>query len=124
MATPFGGPTIVSPRHFASPEDGAIKPAMIRNSVDLPDPERPSRPTISPERIVRSTFSRTSKSSPLPFGNDRHTPRMSRRLVCVARSSMGFPWSAEAKTPLAEGIERPPEQPVEKRHQNAHDGDA
>ena len=48
METPFGGPMIVSPRHFASPEDGAISPAMMRSSVDLPDPERPSRPTISP----------------------------------------------------------------------------
>ena len=61
MATPFGGPLIVSPRHFASPDDGAISPAMMRSSVDLPDPERPSRPTISPARIVRSTFSSTSK---------------------------------------------------------------
>ncbi len=49
METPFGGPTMVSPRHLASPEDGAIRPAMMRSSVDLPDPERPSRPTISPE---------------------------------------------------------------------------
>ena len=81
MATPFGGPMMVSPRHFASPEDGAISPAMMRSSVDLPEPERPSRPTISPERIVRSTFSSTSRSSPLPFGKDRQTPRMSRRLV-------------------------------------------
>jgi hypothetical protein len=48
METPFGGPMIVSPRHFASPEEGAIRPAMMRSSVDLPDPERPSRPTISP----------------------------------------------------------------------------
>ena len=49
METPFGGPMMVSPRHFASPEDGAISPAMMRSSVDLPDPDRPSRPTISPE---------------------------------------------------------------------------
>ena len=74
METPFGGPLMVSPRHFASPEDGAISPAMMRSNVDLPDPDRPSRPTISPERIVRSTFSSTSRSSPLPFGNDRQTP--------------------------------------------------
>jgi hypothetical protein len=46
METPFGGPTMVSPRHLASPEDGAIRPAMMRSSVDLPEQERPSRPTI------------------------------------------------------------------------------
>src|ERR1700691_1337791 len=34
------------------------------------------------------------------------------------------PGSAEAKTTFSEGIERPPEQSVEERHQNAHDGDA
>src|SRR6267378_6430716 len=124
METPLGGPLIVSPRHLASPEDGAMSPAMMRSSVDLPDPERPSRPTISRERIVRSTFSSTSRSSPLPFGNDRQTPRISRRLVCLVRSSMSSPLSAEAKATLSEGIERPPEQPVEERHQNAHDGDA
>src|ERR1700679_3099982 len=91
METPFGGPTMVSPRHLALPEEGVISPAMMRSSVDLPDPERPSRPTISPERIVRSTFSRTSSSSPLPFGNERHTPRISRRLDSLEISSMGFP---------------------------------
>src|SRR3984885_5461535 len=50
---------------------------------------------------------------------------MSSRLVCGARSSMDFPpGSAEAETALAEGIERPPEHPVEQRHQNTHNGDA
>src|SRR5262249_59928610 len=63
MATPFGGPLMTSPRHSALPEDGAISPAMMRSSVDLPDPERPSRPTISPDWMVRSTFSSTSRSS-------------------------------------------------------------
>ena len=81
MATPFGGPTMVSPRHLASPEDGVIRPAMMRSSVDLPEPERPSRPTISPDLMVRSTFSSTSSSSPLPFGNERQTPWISIRLV-------------------------------------------
>ncbi len=83
METPFGGPTMVSPRHLASPEDGAINPAMMRNSVDLPEPERPSRPTISPAWIVRSTFSKTCRSSPLPFGKDRQTPRISSRLALM-----------------------------------------
>src|ERR1700756_2987486 len=88
MATPFGGPLITAPRQVALPEEGLIKPAMIRNKVDLPDPERPSRPTISPERIVRSTFSSTSSSSPLPFGNERQTPRISSRLASLEISSM------------------------------------
>src|SRR6516162_4080410 len=115
IATPFGGPWMASPRHFALPEDGAISPAMMRNSVDLPDPERPSRPTISPEWMVRSTFSSTSRSSPLPFGNDRQTPFRSIRVVD------GLVWSSMT---FAEGVERPPQQPIEQCHQDAHDGDA
>src|ERR1700758_2864147 len=87
METAFGGPTMVSPRHEALPEDGAISPAMIRSSVDLPDPERPSRPTISPARIVRSTFSSTVSASPLPFGNERHTLLISIRLALSGWSS-------------------------------------
>ncbi len=35
----------------------------MRSSVDLPEPERPSSPTISPERSVRSTSSSTTRSA-------------------------------------------------------------
>src|ERR1700761_1782208 len=125
MDTPFGGPAMVSPRHLASPEEGVIRPAMMRRSVDLPDPERPSRPTISPEWIVRSTFSRTSSSSPLPFGNERQTPRRSSRVACLEISSMvPLEALAEAKTALPESVERPPEQAVEQRDEGAHHDDA
>src|SRR6201999_4498501 len=123
IETPFGGPAMVSPRHLASPADGVTRPAMMRNSVDLPDPERPSRPTISPERIVRSTFSRTRISSPLPLGNERQTPRISSRLVCLDVSSMGLSLS-EAKAAFSEGIEWPPEQTVEQGDENTHHDDA
>ena len=86
MATPRGGPAIVSPRHVAWPEEGDTNPAMIRSRVDLPDPERPSRPTISPARIVRSTFSSTMRSSPLPFGNSRLT-------LLISISDVSLTWS-------------------------------
>src|ERR1700758_2335485 len=125
MATPFGGPWIVSPRHLALPDEGEIKPAMMRRSVDLPEPERPRRPTISPERIVRSTFSSTSRSSPLPFGKDRQTLRMSISVDGVSSMKVSNSIaraSAETETAFAEGVERPPDQPVEQGHQNAHDG--
>src|SRR6516165_8697266 len=122
MATPFGGPAMVSPRQVALPEEGVTRPAMIRSKVDLPEPERPSRPTISPERIVRSTFSSTSSSSPLPFGKDRQTPRIS--MSAEGWSSMMVSSSAEPQAAFAEGIERPPDQAIEQRHQDAHRGDS
>ena len=49
MATPVGGPLMVSPEIAdASRAMVAMSPAMMRSRVDLPDPDRPSRPTISP----------------------------------------------------------------------------
>ena len=44
MATPGAGPCSRLPRQITSPCVGASRPAMMRSSVDLPDPERPSRP--------------------------------------------------------------------------------
>jgi hypothetical protein len=37
------------------PSSGWISPAIARSSVDLPEPDLPSRPTISPSRSVSST---------------------------------------------------------------------
>jgi hypothetical protein len=37
------------------PELGGIKPAIIRSTVDLPQPEGPSRETKSPRPTARST---------------------------------------------------------------------
>ena len=42
------------------PSVGRIRPAIERSRVDLPEPERPSRPTISFSRRVRFTSSRIS----------------------------------------------------------------
>ena len=41
------------------PEVGRMSPAMMRKSVDLPQPERPSKATISLLRRLRSTSSST-----------------------------------------------------------------
>src|SRR5262249_17832619 len=83
----------------------------------------PSRPTISPAGILRSTFSSTASSSPLPFGNDRQTLRISTRGNDVVCSSMIISSSAETQAALAEGVERPPEQTIEQCHKDTHRGD-
>ncbi len=44
-----------------------MRPAIERSSVDLPEPERPRRPTISPSRKVISTPSRTTRSGVEPL---------------------------------------------------------
>ncbi len=67
--------------HSTAPAVGSLKPAMIRNAVDLPQPDGPSSETNSPAR--------TSKSKPLsatvPEGNVLPTPRSATRglLECV-----------------------------------------
>jgi hypothetical protein len=70
---PLGGALIVAT--FGVPADCAIRPPIVRSS-DLPDPDRPSRPTISPDLIIRST----STSSPLPLGKGRQTPWISEEI--------------------------------------------
>jgi hypothetical protein len=48
---------------------GAISPAMQRNKVDFPDPERPSRATISPSRSSMLMPSNTGSSPPSGAAN-------------------------------------------------------
>src|SRR5882724_11603358 len=47
------GSAIGLPHISASPDEGCSKPAMIRSSVDLPQPEAPIRQTNSPLAIAR-----------------------------------------------------------------------
>ena len=63
IATPSAGPRRAAPRHDTVPPVAASSPAMIRSSVDLPEPERPSSPTISPCPIRTSTSSSTTRSA-------------------------------------------------------------
>jgi len=48
MATPGFAPFSGLPRQATEPAEGAIRPAMQRSRVDLPDPDLPSSATISP----------------------------------------------------------------------------
>src|SRR5262249_38697863 len=58
-------------RQITMPFDGSASPAIIRNAVDLPQPEGPSSETNSLSRISRS--SPDSAVTPLP--NVVATPR-------------------------------------------------
>ena len=67
MAMPWEGPVTGRPRQRSSPETGRDSPAMMRSRDDLPEPERPSRPTISLDLRSRLTSSSTSSSLPEPL---------------------------------------------------------
>ena len=51
------------PHMTVAPRVGRSKPARQRSSVDLPQPEAPSRAKISPRRIPSSTSSTATKPS-------------------------------------------------------------
>src|ERR1700733_13807926 len=74
MPRSLPGPVMVLPSIKASPVDGSSKPAMMRSSVDFPQPEAPIRQTNSPCGIVRSTGARASTSSS-PTAKRLVTPR-------------------------------------------------
>jgi hypothetical protein len=68
MATSWAGPATVRPPIDTLPSLAGMRPAMMRSSEDLPQPERPSSDTISLLRSFKVTSSRTSRFSPLPLG--------------------------------------------------------
>src|SRR5579885_3235584 len=67
---------------------------MMRSSVDLPEPERPSSPTIYPSRSDRLASSRTS-SSPCDLLKPRHTS-LTRRISSPRRGGFGGVWIGAA----------------------------
>src|SRR5713226_9773648 len=74
MPRSLPGPVMILPWVETSPVEGSSKPAMMRNSVDLPQPEAPIRQTSSPLSMARSM--RASASiSPSPTGKRLVTPR-------------------------------------------------
>ena len=54
IAIPDAGPLTGWPRYRMRPDVGRERPAISRKSVDLPDPDRPRRPTICPSVTARS----------------------------------------------------------------------
>src|SRR6185312_1482985 len=106
-----------------SPPLGRLRPAIRRSSVDLPEPERPSSPTISPSRSDRLTSSRTLRAPPPGLRKDCRTARTSSKFV-DSTSAMAAISSIKGQSALGEQIERSPQQPVAQDHEDGHHGDA
>src|SRR5579863_5753750 len=117
MAAPSSGPITLFPRYVTPPVLGRRSPAIMRKSVDLPDPERPNSPTISPLRKVRLTSSRTLTPGPPWRANSRDTHstfRMASPDATVMGLFMGFSL-VEAQAVFGVAIKRPPQEAVEQR---------
>src|ERR1700734_3965516 len=63
MARPRPGPVMGVPSISNPPEDLVSSPPMMRNNVDLPQPEAPTSATNSPVCKVRLMSRRASKES-------------------------------------------------------------
>src|SRR5271165_2344395 len=106
---------------------------MIRSKVDFPDPDRPSRATISPARNCRSMQSRTRSSSPAAPGKLLLTASTSMRTSASGRVDEGVirfaphggePGRSEGVAALCQCVEAPPEQAVQCDDVEAHHEDA
>src|SRR5271154_4547088 len=100
---------------------------MARNKVDFPEPERPSRPTISPGRSVRFTFSSTTSSSPSGLRKDLQTPCTSSNGARFMAWAFAFmDWLllthslTHSKSTLGPGVQRLPEHPVDHDYKQRH----
>ena len=81
---------IGSPSKKTSPDVGSSRRRARRPSVDLPDPDSPTRPSVSPGWIVTDaadtacTWPRTRRSTPSRTGNNFVTERSSRSVSAGA----------------------------------------
>src|SRR5438105_3547548 len=80
------------PKASTVPSSGAMKPAMTLSSVDLPQPDGPSRQTNSPGATSRSMFS----NARMVCVNCLRTPR-----ICTAGSGIFDP-AVPAQQPIVE----------------------
>src|SRR5260370_13415953 len=88
MPRSLPGPVMGLPSIEASRVVGSSKPAMMRSSVDFPQPDAPIRQTNSPRGMVKSTGANASTSSS-PTAKRLVTPwtvRMVGSLLTVLRT--------------------------------------
>src|SRR5713226_2138136 len=103
MPRSLPGPVMALPWTNASPVVGCSKPAIMRSSVDFPQPDAPIRQTNSPCGIVRSTGASASTSSS-PTANRLVTPLIVR---IVGRSCLFTVLRTPAQEVVADGDDDP-----------------
>src|SRR5262245_4265036 len=96
------GPSIGFPHISALPRVAFSKPATIRNSVDLPQPEAPIRQTNSPLLTLRCASRSASMRSPLN----------SNCLLSALSSRIGVAALAMGRTPAQQSAADPHDQAV------------
>src|SRR6478736_6834743 len=115
IAMPGAGPVTGWPLYTTLPDVGRANPEISRNSVDFPEPDRPSNPTISPSTRVKLMSLSTSSCSPSGLGK-----AWQHELICSSASLMGSTSSSQPEFSLGIPIERPPEHAIDGDHKKAH----
>src|ERR1700743_1434507 len=116
MAMPGAGPMIGLPRYCNSPSLGSESPAINRNSVDLPEPDRPSKPTICPSRSSKFMPWSTNSSAPSGLAKDFRTSVHCNSGELLMRN----PSSSQPVFAFGVVVQRPPEQPVDDHDEQTH----
>src|SRR5665213_3986570 len=88
---------------------------MSRSRVDLPEPDRPNKPTICPSRNSRFMPSSTSNSAPSGFGKALRTS-----LHCNSGESFMAEPLSKSIFALGVVIQGTPEQPVDDHDEQTH----
>src|SRR5580692_2297061 len=115
MAIPGAGPAMGWPIYRRCPALGSDSPAIKRRSVDLPEPERPSSPTIWPSRNSRFMPSSTSNSAPSGLGNALRTS-----VHCSSGEVFMLSPSGQSIFALSVVIQGPPKQPIDDDDEQTH----
>src|SRR3974390_1880282 len=98
---------------------GVVSPPAIRSSVDLPDPERPSRPTISPDCSDRSIPSNTG--SALGVRPAKVLPTPSSSITGVLFADALTDGSLQSSAAFGKRIQRTPQQTIHGDDKERHD---
>ena len=129
MATSAAGPATSAPAdRDRCRRSAGIRPAMMRSSVDLPQPERPSSATISSLAQRQVDVVEHEQVVAAALAIELAHVRRPRRAGDAASGRHvrvhGGLSSIEAEAALGQAIERPPEQAVEGDDEDRHHGDA
>src|SRR5580692_356310 len=102
-----------SPMNSIVPAVGSRRRIIVRPSVDLPHPDSPTRPTVSPFLMSRSTPS-TARTwatvlwrTPEVMGNHVLRPRTDRRGAEVVQARFSCAWAASGTFELHTGLGDP-----------------
>src|SRR5450756_2227341 len=102
-----------SPMNSIVPAVGSRRRIMVRPRVDLPQPDSPTRPTVSPFLMSRSTPStaRTCATvlwrTPEETGNHVFNPRTERSGDEVVQARFSWAWTASGTFQLHAGLGDP-----------------